>query len=160
MDLSNIEPASGQGNTNEWYTPRWILDACGEFDLDPCGNNRWDTANEVYEYSGIEREWKGRVWMNPPYGRDIGQWTDKLVEHGNGLCLIFGRTDTRWFQRFAPHCSWVLCLAGRVSFVNAITLQESKRNPGAPSILCAVGNQPRPNLKGIFLEPQKLRGTI
>lgn len=32
--------------TDEWYTPKWIVDALGSFDLDPCApeNRLWNTA--------------------------------------------------------------------------------------------------------------------
>jgi phage N-6-adenine-methyltransferase len=155
MNLKNVEPPSNQGKTNEWFTPSWILDACGDFDLDPCGDTRRQTAKTIYtkEINGLQKNWFGRVWMNPPYGREVSQWTKKLVEHGNGLALIFARTDTKWFQEFAPHCSWILFLAGRVRFVDSLTLKISNNTPGAPSILCAVGEQEKPNLKGIFMEP-------
>ncbi len=116
--------------------------------MDPCGDPRWPTADACYVQNGLEQEWFGRVWLNPPYGRNVGLWLDRLAEHGNGMALIFARTDTKWFQRFAPKCSWILWLAGRVKFIEGDTLTEAKRNPGAPSILMGVGDQLIPNLPG------------
>lgn len=150
MDLSNIEPQDHEGNTNEWFTPRWILDKCGDFDLDPCGDPRWPTAKSCYVQNGLEQDWFGRVWLNPPYGRNVGLWLDMLSEYGNGLALTFARTDTKWFQRIINNTAWVLFLAGRVKFVDSVTLLEAKQNPGAPSCLMAFGNQPKPDLPGVF----------
>lgn len=150
MDLSNCEPVDHKGSTNEWFTPQWILKECGDFDLDPCGDTRWPTANACYTKNGLEQDWFGRVWLNPPYGRDIGMWLDKLADHGNGLALTFVRTDTKWFQNFAPKCSWILFLSGRVKFIESENLTEAKRSPGAPSMLMAVGNQPKVNLPGFL----------
>lgn len=151
MDLSRVEPVSHQGNTNEWFTPKWILNKCGEFDLDPCGDTRWPTANACYSKNGLEQEWFGRVWLNPPYGRHVGNWLYKMKMHNNGMALVFARTDTKWFQHVAPYCSWILFIKGRVKFVNSKTLKESERNPGAPSMLMAFGNQKIPEIEGVYL---------
>ena len=51
---------------NEWLTPIEIINALGEFDLDPCSpiNRKWDTAkkhiNQIED--GLKTEWEGRVW--------------------------------------------------------------------------------------------------
>ena len=153
MDLSNFEPVSHKGNTNDWYTPKWILDACGEFDLDPCGTPVWPTARTIFtkKDDGLTKKWFGRVWLNPPYGKNVGDWLHKLYCHGNGLALVFARTDTKWFQEYAPKCSWILFVSGRIKFVNSETLQITDRNPGAPSILMAFGEQAIPEIKGVRL---------
>lgn len=157
MDLSNCEPVSHQGNTNEWYTPRWILDACGEFDLDPCGDKRWKTADLIYETKGLDQDWFGRVWMNPPYGRDVGKWVEKFVEHGNGITLLFARTDTQWFQKYGPYFEWIIFIAGRVKFVESGSLEITKNNPGAPSMLCGI-NSEIPKIKGQLYWPDDSYG--
>lgn len=40
----------------------------------------------------------GRVWLNPPYGRETFRWLARLAEHGSGLALIFARTETAGFH--------------------------------------------------------------
>ena len=61
--------------TDEWYTPKEIIDALGEFDLDPCApvNPLWQTAKVMYNKNadGLKQDWKGRVWLNPPYSRPL-----------------------------------------------------------------------------------------
>jgi hypothetical protein len=53
-------------------TPRFVIDALGPFDLDPCPPKErpWDTARRHFTEAddGLSRPWKGRVWLNPPYG--------------------------------------------------------------------------------------------
>jgi hypothetical protein len=153
MNLSNVEPVSHEGKTNSWYTPKWIFEKCGDFKLDPCGDLRWPIAELTYTEKGLENDWYGRVWLNPPYGRSVGKWTKKLIKHGNGLCLVFARTDTKWFQEIAKEASWILFIKNRVRFVDASTLEESSNNPGAPSCLIAIGNQPVPKIAGVLVFP-------
>ena len=88
---------------DEWLTPKYITDALGPFDLDPCspGDRRpWDTAKNHLSLptNGLEEDWQGRVWCNPPYGRETFKWMEKLAEHGSGIALIFARTETKGFH--------------------------------------------------------------
>ena len=61
--------------TDEWYTPKEIIDALGKFDLDPCAPVKplWQTAETMYnkKHDGLTKEWAGRVWLNPPYSRPL-----------------------------------------------------------------------------------------
>ena len=89
-------------NNDEWLTPPEIINSLGEFDVDPCTpiNRPWDTALIHYNKNddGFTKEWHGRVWCNPPYGRETFQWINKLAAHGNGMTLIFARTETIGFH--------------------------------------------------------------
>ena len=75
-----------QGLTNTWITPRYITQALGEFDLDPCAatDMPWYHAatNWTEEDDGLSKEWFGRVWLNPPYGRYTATWMKRLAEYG------------------------------------------------------------------------------
>ena len=89
--------------TDEWYTPKEIIDALGEFDLDPCApiNPLWKTAKVMYNKNdnGLKQEWRGRVWLNPPYSRPlIEQFIKRMAEHRNGIALLFNRCDSKMFQ--------------------------------------------------------------
>lgn len=52
-------------SSDEWYTPKEILDALGKFDLDPCAPIRplWPTAEVMYDQNidGLSQIWEGRV---------------------------------------------------------------------------------------------------
>jgi DNA N-6-adenine-methyltransferase (Dam) len=58
---------------------------------------------------GLAQPWHGRTWLNPPYGREIGEWIDKLVsEYETGqvteaMALIPARVDTQWFRCLDPY---------------------------------------------------------
>lgn len=87
---------------DEWLTPKFITDSLGSFDLDPCSPivRPWDTAKQHYSEldDGLSKPWSGRVWCNPPYGRETFTWLNKLSAHGNAIALIFARTETKGFH--------------------------------------------------------------
>ena len=130
-------------STVEWYTPPWLFEALGiEFDLDPAapaGGVPWVPAAHHYSEAddGLAQSWFGRVWLNPPYGRETPAWLDRLVGHGDGLALIFARCDTRWWQRVVPHATAVCFIAGRLRFIGAD--RRPAGTAGAPSALIAYG---------------------
>ena len=133
-------------NSNEeWLTPPGIILALGRFDLDPCSPaiRPWPTAKNHYtiEDDGLSKDFFGRVWMNPPYGKQTGRWLQRLSEHGNGIALIFARTETKMFFDYIwNRAHAILFLKGRLKFYD-INGNESKNNAGAPSCLVAYGEQ-------------------
>lgn len=140
------QPAAGlmSSDSAEWYTPRHILDAVvatmGGIDLDPCAEPARSVpaaAHFTEADNGLGRPWAGRVYMNPPYGRVIGAWVDKLADEfdeGNvteAIALVPARTDTSWFV----HLPWtmVALITGRLSF-------SDHENPAPfPSAACYLG---------------------
>lgn len=130
--------------TDEWITPREILDALGPFDLDPCspGDRRpWDTARNhlSIEDDGLTAPWAGRVWLNPPYSQ-AGQWLRRLALHGRGTALNFARTETAaWFDHVWPYATGLLFVKGRLTF-HHVDGRRSGFNAGAPSVLVAYGH--------------------
>jgi len=137
-----------RGFTDDWWTPLEVIHALGRFDLDPCGNNRHETAMLIYENEGLEREWFGRVWLNPPYS-DVGKWLDKLAVHGEGVALVFARTETKWAQRHLKIASQVFFLSGRLKFLKSGVDMGS--NAGAPNMFLNYGvKSDFSKLKGIL----------
>ena len=135
--------APNQGATNEWLTPKPVFDALGcEFDLDPSAPRVlpwWIPAKRHYSLpdDGLALPWEGRVWLNPPYS-DVGRWMGRLADHGNGIALVFARTDVRWWHSVVPRSSAVCFIEGRLSFIPGAG-QEAKGNSGGPSVLVAYG---------------------
>lgn len=126
-----------------WLTPPWIVEALGPFDLDPCSpiGRPWDTAAKHYtaEDDGLSFEWEGRVWMNPPYGAQAATWLERLAKHGDGIALVFARTETRMFFDWVwPHATALLVIEGRLHFHHPDG-ERAKANSGAPSVLIAYG---------------------
>lgn len=117
-------------DTPEHYTPSVIIDAAiacmGGIDLDPCSNSK-ETPNVpaamhyTREDDGLSQVWRGCVYMNPPYGREIDDWVAKLVseyEAGNvteAIALVPSRTDTQWWQRLREY--HVCLVSGRLKFI-------------------------------------------
>lgn len=133
------------GETNEWYTPPEIFHALGcRFDLDPCapvGGLPWIPADVSYNYhdDGLSQPWVGRVWLNPPYGPHTAPWLGRLAAHGDGIALVFARTDVTWFHTIAEQADLVCFLRGRVQFVRGAGMPGKGHNAAAPSCLIAFG---------------------
>jgi hypothetical protein len=128
----------------EWLTPPDLVQKLGEFDLDPCSpinppflhaKNNF-TANE----NGLTQKWFGRVYLNPPYGRGMELWLEKLKYHGNGIALIFARTETKcFFEHVWYDADAVLFVKGRIRFYHVTGIQAG--TPGAPSVFIAYGKE-------------------
>lgn len=135
------EPSRGE--SVEWYTPPAVFRALGlSFDLDPAapaGGVPWVPAERFFSRAddGLAQSWTGRVWLNPPYGREVECWLDRLAEHGDGLALVFARTDTRWYQGVVRRATAVCFVAGRLAFVRPDG--SSAGSATAPSVLLAFG---------------------
>ena len=97
----------------------------GVIDLDPCSDSG-DTPNVpalahfTSSDDGLAQGWGGKVYMNPPYGRVIGDWVAKLAgefQAGNvteAIALVPARTDTSWFQLLRD-CA-ICFVSGRLKF--------------------------------------------
>ncbi|OZI58738.1 DNA N-6-adenine-methyltransferase [Bordetella genomosp. 1] len=141
MALSSHQ--SARMKNDEWLTPPAILEALGAFDLDPCApiKRPWETAKEHYTVAddGLAQPWAGRVWCNPPFGREAVKWLRRMVAHGNGVALIPARTETAMFYE----CVWgaadsVLFIEGRPHF-HYVDGTRAPFNSGAPICLIAYG---------------------
>ena len=147
----------------EWYTPSWIFDGLGiEFDLDPSSPHDMETAvpaktkYTVFD-NGLKKPWSGRVWLNPPYGPETGMWVRRMVEHKNGIALVFSRTDASWCQEAMRSATAMLFMAGRIEFVPGLENMHKKSRCGAGSVLFAFGKEcaealKRLSDKGVFVE--------
>ncbi len=134
----------GRTNTShdEWLTPPHITDALGPFDLDPAAPvvRPWDTAHQHYtvEDDGLRQHWQGFVWLNPPYAHWT-IWLNRLARHGDGIALIFARTETRDFHTAVwQRAEGLLFLQGRLTF-HGVDGRRAVANSGAPSVLVAYG---------------------
>lgn len=131
----------------EWYTPKWIFDELGlSFDLDPSSPFDFNTfvpAQTKYTIfdDGLSREWFGRVWLNPPYGPDTSFWMRRLIDHGNGIALVFSRTDAEWCQQAMRASSAMLFLSGRIAFVPGHENAHKADRAGAGTVFFAFGNE-------------------
>lgn len=137
---------------DEWLTPPSIIKALGEFDLDPCSPDPavrpWETAKTHYSKAdnGLEKPWEGRVWCNPPYGKETFVWLMKLADHGSGTALIFARTETRGFHReIWDRAKAIFFFQGRLCFYKVTGERGGTAN--APSCLVAYSEYDAEKLK-------------
>lgn len=121
--------------SDDWETPRWLfaqLDYEFRFNLDPCATpenakcRRYFTKQE----NGLEKDWDGVVFMNPPYGKEIGKWVQKAYSESllgiTVVCLLPARTDTLWWHAY--------CMKGEVRFIKGrLKFGGSKNSAPFPS---------------------------
>jgi hypothetical protein len=127
-----------KGNV-EYYTPAEIFDAMNtDFDLDPASPGRdvvpWIPAKRHYTLAdnGLERPWRGYVWLNPPYSREgLPLWLDKFRQHGNGVCCVVDRTSTAWWQSLCGNADLILQVNKKIDFIS----DESSRNALGSSLV-------------------------
>lgn len=130
-----------RGASDVWLTPPEVVAALGPFDLDPCGceESPFQYAPHLYTVAGLDLPWLGRVFLNPPYGPEVGKWLAKLADHGRGTAIVFARTETAWFHRQVwERATACLFLEGRLHFHRADGVR-AKHNAGGPSVLVAYG---------------------
>lgn len=120
-DKQTFYPATGfTETTTSWITPPQIIERLGGFDLDPCASvpQPWPCAKESYQLptDGLAESWFGRVWLNPPYTRNILPWIEKMSKHNSGVALLFVRPDTKWFKLIWQSASCFLFISRRILF--------------------------------------------
>lgn len=107
-------------DADTWLTPRWLLDGLGKFDLDPCAavaNPAW-VCSSYFTSGGLEREWTGRVFMNPPYSQ-TPLWIRKHASHGEGISLVPCSVESKvWREVVWKQARCILLLHGRTRFAN------------------------------------------
>lgn len=133
------------GINDEWLSPPEMVKALGPFDLDPASPviRPWDTALQHYNIhdDGLFMPWFGRVWLNPPYGKYLKDWLNKMALHNNGISLLPGRTENLAFHNFVfPHASSIMFLKGRVKFFD-VQGKISEGDGGYPSVLVSYGKE-------------------
>ena len=115
------------GDGRHWGTPDEIyrpLDDEFRFTLDPCATavsakcRRYFTEHE----DGLLQDWgQERVFMNPPYGREIYAWTRKARESAERGALVVGllpaSTDLAWWHEDVDGHAEVRYIRGRVRFL-------------------------------------------
>jgi len=115
------------GNGRHWATPPEIfrpLDEEFNFTLDPCAtaDNAKCARFFTEEQNGLDQSWAGeRVFMNPPYGREVYAWTRKArLEAGHGALIVGllpASTDLAWWHDDIVGRAELRYLRGRVRFL-------------------------------------------
>ena len=116
--------------SNEWETPKELFEKLNmefKFTLDPCCTEDNKTCETYYTMkdNGLTKDWGGHsVYVNPPYGREIGKWVKKCYDESlkGTLCVmcIPSRTDTKWFHEYIYGKAEIRFLKGRLKFINRL----------------------------------------
>lgn len=135
------------GKSDEWHTPKYIFDALGcRFSMDVAGVRSGADhvpALQSIPFCGLEVNWSGFIWMNPPFGgrNGIAPWLDRFFLHGSGIALTPDRTSAPWFQRYAPKASALLFVSPKIKFERPDG--STGNSPGCGTVLMAAGPRGR-----------------
>ena len=116
-------------------TPKYLFDKISSifnFSLDVCALPENAKCENYYtpKDDGLSKPWRGGVWCNPPYGREISSWVRKAYEESQKeynnfvLMLLPARTDTKWWWDWVQGKATLFFIKGRVKF--------GDHNVGAP----------------------------
>lgn len=115
--------------TDQWATPQTFFNewnALFNFTLDVCADAQNAKCERFFdlEADGLKQDWSLDVcWMNPPYGREIGQWVKKAYSESRRgatvVCLLPARTDTAWWHDYVLPFAKVTFIRGRLKFGDA-----------------------------------------
>lgn len=115
------------GNGRHWETPPEVFDplhAEFRFTLDPCASSETAKCELWYgeAHDGLSQDWKThRVFMNPPYGREVYAWTRKARLSAGMGALVVGllpaSCDLAWWHDDIVGKAEVRYIRGRVRFL-------------------------------------------
>lgn len=136
---------------DEWATPQalfdelnaefgFLLDAAATVENRKCVNYRGLDHGLMECRNGLVFDWAESTWCNPPYSKCrafIAKAAEEAKKGNTVVCLVYARTDTRWFHAhvydattnsFRPGVE-VRFIKGRVKFGGA------KAGAPAPSMV-------------------------
>jgi site-specific DNA-methyltransferase (adenine-specific) len=136
----------------DWGTPQALFDALDDefdFGLDAAATADNTKCFQYISEDSLDRDWASlvpgihAVWLNPPYGKDIGKWVEKAYRESLNGCavvvLVFVRSDTRWWHDWAVKAAEIRLIKGRIKFEGApssapspsclLIFDESRRVP-------------------------------
>ena len=157
---------SNNSGNQEHYTPVRFIDSArevmGSIDIDPASNevaNEWIKASTFYtiENQGLNKEWHGNIWMNPPYNSSsLKPLVDKLLSENinQAIVLTNNNTDTKAGQLLLRWASAICLVQGRIRFITQDGV-ESKKSPLQGQIIYYKGSN-----TGNFKEEFSKHGTV
>lgn len=122
--------------TDDWATPQDLFDQLNtefNFTRDVCASDKNHKCDYYWtkEDNAFSFDWAGRLFMNPPYGREIGKWIERAATCKAELVvgLVPARTDTRWWHDYIQNKAEVRFIRGRLKF------GDSKNSAPFPSAI-------------------------
>lgn len=148
MSFTGSGGAAYSSARSDWETPPDIFNHCNSiwnFNLDAASSDENALCEQHYTIkdNGLELAWggsQGRVWCNPPYGREVGRWVEKAYKESQRgaivVMLLPARTDTKWFHDYVMKADEVALLRGRLKFrIHGVEQQSAP----FPSMLVRFG---------------------
>lgn len=140
------------GTTDTWIAPKYITEALGRFDLDPCEHllMPWKHANKGYTINddGLKQDWNGRVWMNPPFNQyHLPLWMDKFVQHKNGIVLMAFTGETKRFKDYVWGKATGILIMDHRPYFRLPNGEKGKSNSGQTMCLISYDQE---NLEALF----------
>lgn len=163
VDDSTPEPSTKgrayipPAKTDDHGTPKRVARAVrrtwGDTDLDPAASRVHRTIKAATQYygpddpddplDGLDQLWSGKVYLNPPYGRTIKDWIDKIVlevstslDVEGVIALLPLRSDVGWFQDDVLDEATMICFVrGRLKFGG------SENSAPFPSVVVLFGGE-------------------
>jgi transcriptional regulator with XRE-family HTH domain len=148
--LFSTHAGNSSGN-NLWETPidlaNALSGAVGGFDLDPCAASPDRRKARIKAKillaeadDGLSVPWRGRCFVNPPYGRGMSNWIRKCFDEAQRGCVVVGLIPARpdsnyWHEYVAAHAD-VFMLRGRLKF------GDSENSAPFPSCVVVWGADP------------------
>jgi hypothetical protein len=123
----------------------------GGIDLDPAScefAQKEIKAKTFYtrEDDGLAQNWKGRVWLNPPYSTGLlDKFAEKVRDEyrfgevDQAIVLTHSFTDTKWFHLLAVEASAICLTKGRVKFYGE---DGTKNSPPSGHVFFYLGPNP------------------
>jgi ParB family transcriptional regulator, chromosome partitioning protein len=123
---------------NEWFTPPDIIKAAcaviGERYTDPASSDAAQSFSPIKATTyytivnhGLDKEWNGAVWLNPPYSRGwIDVFVNKFVEEYQtgrmtaGILLTNSSTETKWWHKAADISAAICFPKSRIRFLKVV----------------------------------------
>jgi phage N-6-adenine-methyltransferase len=108
-----------------WGTPQALFDALHAefgFTLDVAAIAANAKCDHFFtpEQDGLAQEWAPEIcWCNPPYAA-VARWIVKAYESSKAgatvACLVYAKTDTRWWHTYCLPYAEIRYLPGRLKF--------------------------------------------
>lgn len=150
-EIRNRPFVTNNSGNNEWYTPEPIIElarsAMGGITLDPASSEVANQTVQAENYftvedNGLEKEWFGNVWLNPPYSAElIGKFSEKLIaereNYEQAIMLVNNATETEWFNKVVSIASAVCFPKGRIRFYSP---EKVSNAPLQGQALLYIGN--------------------
>jgi phage N-6-adenine-methyltransferase len=144
MDKKTMETVFSS-KTGEWSTPQAFFDKLervfDKFDLDAAATKENAKCDNFYtkEDDALAKDWKGKVFCNPPYGRGIGKWVKKGFDEGakgaSVVMLLPARVGTKWFCKYVMNAAEIYFVKGRLKF------NDGKNSAPFPSMVVVFNDK-------------------